>query len=118
MTSGSLAKQVANPKYWPTPDAAAGTGYNQTDSPNAKKRPLLGAAVKMWPTPNSRDWKNATAAEWEDKKNTRNLNRKMASDFKGSQVKEERLGQLNPMWVEWLMGYPSGWTDLEHSETP
>ena len=22
-------------------------------------------------------------------------------------------GQLNPTWVEWLMGYPSGWTDLK-----
>ena len=22
-------------------------------------------------------------------------------------------GQLNPTWVEWLMGYPSGWTALE-----
>jgi hypothetical protein len=22
-------------------------------------------------------------------------------------------GQLNPTWVEWLMGYPSGWTVLE-----
>ena len=22
-------------------------------------------------------------------------------------------GQLNPPWVEWLMGYPEGWTDLE-----
>jgi hypothetical protein len=22
-------------------------------------------------------------------------------------------GQLNPQWVEWLMGYPDGWTDLE-----
>ena len=21
-------------------------------------------------------------------------------------------GKLNPMWVEWLMGYPSGWTEL------
>ena len=27
-------------------------------------------------------------------------------------------GRLNPKWVEWLMGYPEGWTDLEHSETP
>jgi len=26
-------------------------------------------------------------------------------------------GQLNPMWIEWLMGFPPGWTDLEHSET-
>jgi hypothetical protein len=25
-------------------------------------------------------------------------------------------GTLNPTWVEWLMGYPKGWTDLNHSE--
>lgn len=24
----------------------------------------------------------------------------------------EPHGRLNPMWVEWLMGYPGGWTDL------
>lgn len=24
-----------------------------------------------------------------------------------------RGGQLNPMWVEWLMGWPLGWTDLK-----
>ena len=23
-----------------------------------------------------------------------------------------RIGQMNPTWVEWLMGYPTGWTDL------
>ena len=27
-------------------------------------------------------------------------------------------GQLNPTWVEWLMGFPLGWTDLEDSATP
>ena len=26
-------------------------------------------------------------------------------------------GKLNPMWIEWLMGFPLGWTDLEASET-
>jgi len=26
-------------------------------------------------------------------------------------------GRLNPTWVEWLMGFPLGWTDLEDSET-
>jgi hypothetical protein len=23
----------------------------------------------------------------------------------------KRIGTLNPQWVEWLMGYPDGWTD-------
>ena len=27
-------------------------------------------------------------------------------------------GQLNPTWVEWLMGFPLGWTDCEPSATP
>jgi hypothetical protein len=27
-------------------------------------------------------------------------------------------GSLNPAWVEWLMGFPIGWTDCEPSETP
>ena len=27
------------------------------------------------------------------------------------------VGKLNPTWVEWLMGFPIGWTDLGASET-
>jgi len=29
-----------------------------------------------------------------------------------------RIGRLNPEWVEWLMGYPIGWTESGASETP
>ena len=28
-----------------------------------------------------------------------------------------RIGYLNPNWIEWLMGYPIGWTELNASET-
>ena len=28
-----------------------------------------------------------------------------------------KLGQMNPEWVEWLMGFPIGWTELSVSET-
>jgi hypothetical protein len=27
-------------------------------------------------------------------------------------------GSLNPTWVEWLMGFPLGWTALDALETP
>jgi hypothetical protein len=29
----------------------------------------------------------------------------------------ELTGRLNPQWVEWLMGWPIGWTGLKHLET-
>ena len=32
-------------------------------------------------------------------------------------VAEWEGGSLNPQWVEWLMGFPEGWTDLSNSET-
>ena len=42
-----------------------------------------------------------------------------AADSKGStgggnhrSLRTEINGQLNPTWVEWLMGFPTGWTDL------
>jgi len=27
------------------------------------------------------------------------------------------IGPVNPLWVEWLMGFPCGWTDLKPLET-
>ncbi|WQH26558.1 hypothetical protein U2G91_15755 [Rhodococcoides fascians] len=31
-----------------------------------------------------------------------------------------RIGRTNPIWTEWLMGFPKGWTDVDFSpsETP
>lgn len=31
----------------------------------------------------------------------------------GHLIREGHSGQLNPALVEWLMGYPAGWTELE-----
>jgi hypothetical protein len=32
-------------------------------------------------------------------------------------LRTDVAGQLNPTWVEWLMGFPPGWTELNASET-
>ena len=32
-------------------------------------------------------------------------------------LENEKSGDLNPEFVEWLMGYPTGWTDLKDSGT-
>ena len=66
-------------------------------------------AVKMWPTPNASDsnkWSNQPLAERLAKRQQVRLNTAVAPEGgKG--------GQLNPNWVEWLMGWPIGWTDLK-----
>jgi hypothetical protein len=78
---------------WPTPQAA---DHKNMDTAN---QPMLSSEVKLWPTPVERDWKSGKVSEATHNKNSRPL-----SDQVG--------GQLNPQWVEWLMGYPAGWTEL------
>lgn len=90
----------------PTPKAATGT-YQRSPGSKKKRYTLEGMARHgLFPTPRARDWKGQTQ--------------------RGVHAPEDGLcnmlnitgGQLNPQWVEWLMGFPIGWTDLEHSETP
>ncbi len=68
----------------------------------------LNRAVKMWPTPTGRDHKDTgDCANVEDN----GLLGRVVNPSKES-------GSLNPLWVEWLQGFPPGYTDLKHSETP
>ena len=53
-----------------------------------------------WPTPTARDWKDNGKSPAELARNSVTL-----ATHAG--------GQLNPTWVEWLMGWPLGWTDLK-----
>ena len=71
---------------------------------NSRGEPKLSAQVKMFRTPNATDadkWSNQSQAERMEKGQQVRL---------GHQL--EVGGSLNPTWVEWLMGWPLGWTDL------
>ncbi len=73
-------------RMWPTPKGSA-ANYGR---PRGNDRGDLQAAILMWPTPR-------------------------ASNAKQCRLESHHIaatgGQLNPTWVEWLMGYPEGWTD-------
>ncbi len=92
---------------WPTPSATDHKGSGV----NGELRDRLDYAVErggtktrpMFPTPRSR--MTGAASERRLRDRHRNLER-VASEM------GER-GQLNPPWVEWLMGWPIGWTDLK-----
>ena len=96
----------------PTP-AVDARGRNKSASPNAKIRPGLEmmARVGLWPTPIASDWKGSVVGE--------TLKRRQEEMTRGVRLPEAiaRLngqhGRLNPAFVEWLMGYPIGWTDLK-----
>jgi hypothetical protein len=87
---------------WPTPTAHMA---KETNAPSEHNRntPTLTAQVN-WPTPRTAGMCGGTGS-WEL------LN-------KNTTIEEARLmgagngGKLNPTWVEWLMGWPLGWTDL------
>jgi hypothetical protein len=58
-----------------------------------------------WPTPTARDWRSGCASEETHARNARPLS-------------EHVGGLLNPDWVEWLMGWPIGWTRLDAAPGP
>jgi hypothetical protein len=69
--------------------------------------PGLNTMARLWPTPNSGSthW-GGTMQEWGGSKN-----------WVRKEMPELASGALNPTWVEWLMGWPLGWTDLKLSAT-
>ena len=82
-----------------TPESA----WNQDRFPNLET--VVGR--RMWPTPQASDNRNR------GNQDTPAIARRTEA---GKQVMLSMMmtgGQLNPTWVEWLMGWPLGWTDLE-----
>ena len=85
-------------------------------SPSMKKHPGCAA---LWPTPGSADGKTGYQTRVNTGRNRKNLEtivRDTQTDPDPNTETSRRV-YLNPAWVETLMGFQIGWTDLEHWET-
>jgi len=71
---------------------------------------------QMWPTPKRRDYKGTNAPEGLTRKDGKSRMDQLPNAV-AYNSQEKDTGQLNPNWVEWLMGWPIGWTDLNALET-
>ena len=125
IVNGGLSEQMmlAHPiegndsGLWPTPTCHS---HKENDSPSVWDRntPGLRSVVQKshggtptrqtYPTPNSADA-------------IRDGTHKAGNPTLGGQIRgishgTSKTGQLNPSWVEWLMGWPIGWTDLKPLE--
>ena len=103
-TNGSigLARYV---QFFPTPTAQRyGSNQGGAQGRTGKVRHSLETMAKknLWPTPLARDYKDNGKSPSELARSSKTL-----ATHAG--------GQLNPQWVEWLMGYPVGWTELKDS---
>jgi hypothetical protein len=85
----------------PTPNTVDAKGGTRT----GKGQVQLCHVVRT-PTPTARDWKSGSQATQAER-----------GRVAGPTLAEWSGGQLNPPWVEWLMGFPIGWTACDASET-
>ena len=93
---------------WPTPMAndAEKRGALANDPRNG-----LPAAVLHFPTP------TATAHKgWSKNHNRADTNDRIDYTIEREAAESGEIGRLNPTWVEWLMGWPIGWTELKPLE--
>ena len=126
-------------QMWPTPTRMgyAKERMRSTQQKTGSRRSLdLPSAVRPWPTPRANEYKDTLKSVPPSRKKDPgkcNLTQRVAmklfttpcaADAQGTHggnncrsLRTDVAGQLNPMWVEWLMGFPPGWTDLNASET-
>ena len=109
-----------NPTMWPTPSQGMWKQDVNDNGEYAKRvkgkghQVMLPAAVKLWPTPRA-----SNPGSRPNGKGGKILQEEVLISEgirKRGQKKEKGGGTLNPTWVEWLMGYKAGYTDLKDWE--
>ena len=70
---------------------------------------------ERFPTPNAWDGRRGPLSKELYDKKTKQIT--LVTHIRHSALTPQNGGQLNPEWVEWLMGWMPGWTDLKRLET-
>jgi hypothetical protein len=100
-TKGKLSlESMARHGLWPTPRVK---GNYASPRQGSKEGTGLATAVRLWPTPRASDG---------DKGSPNQKGSRGDLTLPSAVRQDQSTGSLNPEWVEWLMGYRVGWTEL------
>jgi len=112
VTGGSYPTELVNGKW-------RSKHSKDPDSPwyGAKLKDAVETAEKLWPTPSARDVKGPNGYESTVAKLQNGDRAHMGQLPNAVMIANNGSGHLNPDWVEWLMGVPTGWTALGSWET-
>tara|TARA_R110002110_G_scaffold397727_1_gene613057 strand:- start:117 stop:884 length:768 start_codon:yes stop_codon:yes gene_type:complete len=77
-------------------------------------KPLATPQARDWKEPSMvQNWRSPTAHDWKNTKCSTQIYVSDQVEDRSEGAKPSQSGQLNPPWVEWLMGWPLFWTSLE-----
>ena len=99
-------------KLWPTPTVSTGAQTKENPTPRQTGGTSLAGAVKLWPTPNASDNRDRGSMRDPAIQRRIKLGKQVGLSMAVKDGANQETGSLNPQWVEWLMGFPEGWTDL------
>ena len=122
---GEFDKQVRERTYptldahcWKLGNRSNGTGGPLLSNSTVDGAPAGGSTRPTWSTPTARD-RHTLAKTKRGKGSAASGNEKIVPlGHQAARVAGQTKGQLHPCWVEWLMGFPIGWTVCDASETP
>jgi hypothetical protein len=114
---GTLIEALSARTFWPTPTATflgPATGEKLAQRIKNRKRPSFLSEAIVWPTPTTSEAKSDTLNIQNRINKGKQIMLCHAVRMKPTQEvpTPQHGGSLNPVWVEWLMGWPLGWTDL------
>ena len=100
--------------WLPTPTVTSGAQVAWDKTPGQTGGTTLAGYVKYWPTPSANDNRDRGNLSMPSIQRRQKLGKQLML----SMVVSETSGQLNPSWVEWLMGFPIEFTASKGWGTP
>lgn len=84
------------------------------------ERPISGTGAGLWPTPSANEFRTQDREKLIARRARCKATKRNGNGFGltlgNALTMTGETGPLNPPWVEWLMGWPLGWTDLKPLE--